>query len=88
MSNVNFTVKEFKAKVDAASKTIPNIDQLRSNTVPAEGDAFMVARTLFIWVGADKTPDDGLDSVKPASVSAKAPGRYRRAGLAHPLVKN
>lgn len=87
MRNIDFSIKEFAAKAAAASTAIPNIDQLRANTPPAEGEAFMVARMLFIWVGADKTPDDGLNSVKPASVSAKSPGRYRRAGLALPQLR-
>lgn len=87
MRNLEFSVKELSAMAAAASTAIPDIDQLRANTPPAEGDAFMVARMLFIWVGADKTPDDGLNAVKPASVPAKSPGRYRRAGLAMPLLR-
>jgi hypothetical protein len=86
MKKILFNLTELVARAKAASAMV-DVDALRKSAPPADGTSFMVARSLFVWIESDKTPDDGVDSVKPNSVAAKSAGRYRLVGLANPLVK-
>lgn len=87
MKNIDFGAKDFAAKAASASRAIADVGQLRAHTPPTAEEAFMVGRTLYVWVGAEKAGDDGLNCVKPTSVPSQSPGRYRRAGLALPILK-
>lgn len=82
MKYIAFSVPDLMEKARTARADVLDLDQLRTITPPAEGTSFIISQMIFIWVGADKTPDDGLNSVKPKSLLSTAAGRYRRAGLA------
>jgi hypothetical protein len=84
MNTLVLLPKDFKSKFTSARKDVPDVPSLRQQMPPAEGSSFIVSQTLFVWKSADKTPDDGLDSIRPSAVPQEHPGRFRRVTFGIP----
>lgn len=83
MSEFTFGLAALRGAVKSARKDVADVAELRKQTSFEEGASFLVGRTLFVWVSGDITPDDGVKSIRPESVSDTACGRLRRAGFGH-----
>lgn len=81
MNHFELGIEALKARVKSARTDISEITDLRKET---GAGSFLVNKTLFVWVSDDKTPDDGATVIRPKSLSASSPGRFRLTGLAHP----
>lgn len=87
MNDLALPVQELKARVLAAA-AVASLDELRQLAVPMDGASFKIGNAPYLWVAADKTPDDGVSSIKPRNLPASAPGRYRRLTLRMPFRKS
>lgn len=87
MNDLALPVQELKSKVLAAAD-VAGLDELRRLAVPMDGASFKIANVPYMWVAADRTPDDGASSIKPANLPASAPGRYRRLTIRMPFRKS
>lgn len=87
MNDLLLTVQELKAKVLAAA-AVASLGELRQLAVPMDGASFKIGNVPYVWVAADRTPDDGAGSIKPANLPASAPGRYRRITIRMPFQKS
>jgi hypothetical protein len=82
MSEIQLGAKELFEKARTARKDVLDVAALRLIDVPRPGESFFVKDALFIWAPDDRTPDDGLVSVKPKALGDSSPGRYLRATAA------
>lgn len=73
-------------KINAARKDVKDLDGLRGLPAIADGTSFLVGKTLFVWMKDDATPDDDFSSI--GRKGAAGPGRFRRAGMEHPLKEH
>lgn len=87
MKDVALPVQELKARLPAAA-AVTSLDELRQLAMPMDGAFFKVGNVPYLWVAADKTPDDDVSSIKPKNLPASAPGRYRRLTLRMPFQKS
>ncbi len=82
MSEMRLGARELAEKARTARKDVLDVAALRLIGIPRPGESFFVKDALFIWAPDDRTPDDGIVSVKPTSLGASSPGRYLRATAA------
>lgn len=82
MKKLMLTPQDLRGKAATARTDVGSLAALRNIPVPEDGASFLVGRNLYVWVAADRTPDDGDASIKPA----KGAGRYLRPTLASPLI--
>lgn len=73
---------DLTAKVKAARTDIADVASLKAMSLPKDGEAFMVVRTLYIWTAGDTTPDDGRTVI---SLNTSIPGRFRIPKMRFPL---
>ena len=59
-------------------RNVPDVESLRRILSARADEAFLVNRRIYIWVAGDKTPDDGVSSIRPAGTPESIPGRFRR----------
>lgn len=87
MKDIVLSVSEFAAKAKAARGDVPDLASLRKIEVPENGTPFMVQKVVYIFMADDRTSDDDRSSIRPESVPASKPGRYRRATIhLHPIA--
>lgn len=87
MSEHRIALKDLACKAKAARKDVADVAGLRKQALLSPGASFLVQKTLFVFVPEDLTPDDGVTSVRPESISEGSPGRFRRTGFARPAPK-
>jgi hypothetical protein len=81
MKDIALSASELTSKGRAARTDVGDLESLRKIAMPADGSSFLVQRTLYIFVADDRTDDDGVSSIRPKSVPAFKPGRFRRGAL-------
>lgn len=81
MKYLALNVSDLVEKVKSARNDVQDLGSLRKIAVPVDGTSFLIEKALYVFVAGDRSEDDGTSSVKPESVSASKPGRYRRGAL-------
>lgn len=79
MNDLAIRLKALIHKARTMRTDVADLAALRKVSAPTDGAAFLVERRLFIWVASDRTPDDGVFSIRPDSIPASDAGRFRRA---------
>jgi len=87
MKDIVLSVSEFAAKAKAARADVLNLASLRKIETPGNGTPFMIQKVVYIFMADDRTADDDRSSIRPESILASNPGRYRRATVnLHPAA--
>jgi hypothetical protein len=85
MKDLQLSLSALKSKAAAARTDIRNVASLKAIVFPKDGDSFMVDGTLYIWMAADTTLDNGQSCLACAGVPASVPGRFRVPKMLSPL---